>query len=435
MKKTILLLFLLVASLCLSACEVLFPSPPETSQLPIFEEPFVESTSHEHSYGAWQITKTPTCSEAGEQQKTCICGEVCKEPLPMKTYTPDELFEYVEGSVAEITVYNQANIAFALGSGFVYSADGKIVTNYHVIESGTSATVNIQGTSYPVAKVLTYDKTIDIAVLQIDASDLPVVPVCSAPVKTGSTVYAIGSSQGLTATISNGIVSHAAREMDGVTYVQHNAAISSGNSGGPLVNAYGEVIGINTFTIRDSQNLNFAIFVSELDKLKYDNSLTMPALYEKECDSLTRIKNYIKTTGISLPEAHAYRLLLGNTYSADYKTKYSRYLFYEEARDLISFNLSINDGEYWVYFEIDQIDGTYTWEYFDTDCYILGTLTAKNFQENTLLGYAEHNISSANTLSDKQQYASDMMRYLVSRINQDLEKVNVTAKDLGFAWY
>ena len=85
----------------------------------------------------------------------------------------------------------------------------------------------------------------------------------------------------MTATFSQGIITAVNRKIEGVTYIQHDAAISPGNSGGPLLNKYGEVIGINTWTLEDSQNLNFAVSSSVLLEMKYSTPLTMEQFYDK----------------------------------------------------------------------------------------------------------------------------------------------------------
>ncbi len=389
----------------------------------------------EHSYEE-TIVSEAKCTQNGTKKFTCEnCTDSYTENYSLKTYSSSELFEYVEKSVAEIITYDKNGSEYSLGSGFVYSSDGKIITNYHVIEDSYSAEVTVCGKTYTVQKVLAYDKDIDIAVLKINASELPVIPVCSATLKTGATVYAIGSSQGLTATLSNGIITTASRVIDGVTYVQHNAAISSGNSGGPLANEYGEIIGINTFTIRDSQNLNFAIFVSELDNLSYGAPLTMAQLYEKESDVFTKLKNYIVENGEYDYEDNEYSLVIGLSYSSDYTYTYTRTASYAADDDEITLSLLI-DMDCMLMISIDEVDGIYSWGYIDSEGYIItGTVYASTYDSGTLLGYSYNNISSSSLRSTIRELASAMLNALCSWVNQDLEECGVTAKDLGFVNY
>lgn len=130
----------------------------------------------------------------------------------------------------------------------------------------------------------------DIAILSVSAKGKPLTLSRFSP-KIGNTVYTIGSSLGLEGTFTNGLVTTNSRIIDEVDYIQTNAAISPGNSGGPLLNAYGEVVGINTMQLVDGQNLNFAINIYQLYYV--DMSSPVPA-EEFYADSLNEIaKNLI----------------------------------------------------------------------------------------------------------------------------------------------
>ena len=96
----------------------------------------------------------------------------------MTELTANEVFELAKNSVGEITTYDKSGAELALGTGFVYSSDGKIVTNYHVIEDAYSAKIAIGGSTYTVQHVLAYDKNIDLAVLKISATGLTTLNVC-----------------------------------------------------------------------------------------------------------------------------------------------------------------------------------------------------------------------------------------------------------------
>ena len=249
----------------------------------IAQEPLPKA---KHSYGEGEVIDEATCLEAGSLKYTCTakgCGYSYTEPYSLPTYTATELYDLAVNFVGEIVTYDKNGSELALGTGVVVSSDGRIITNYHVIDSAYSAKITIGDKTYPITSVLAYDVDIDLAVLKIDAEGIMYAKVCKNAPKTGETVYAIGSSKGLTNTYSQGIVTQAGREIEGVTYIQHDASITNGNSGGPLLNVYGEVIGINTFIVADSQNLNFAIFTSELDNLAYGDATTLSALYDRYC--------------------------------------------------------------------------------------------------------------------------------------------------------
>ena len=160
----------------------------------------------------------------------------------------------------------------ATGSGVVLSQDGYVITNYHVVEGATAISVLFTDGRQLNARMVGGDKLSDLAVLQVDAQDLiPAEFGDSDTLRVGDVVVAIGDPLGieLRGTMTDGIVSAINRNLttDGrtLTLIQTNAALNSGNSGGPLINCYGQVIGINTMKIGDYVNsagvegLGFAI--------------------------------------------------------------------------------------------------------------------------------------------------------------------------------
>ena len=153
-----------------------------------------------------------------------------------------------------------------LGSGFIVRADGIILTNAHVVADASTVTVKLTDRREFKAKVIGIDKPSDVAVIKIDATNLPVVAIDrSDDVKVGEWVLAIGSPYGFDNTVTSGIVSAKARALPGDTYVpfiQTDVAVNPGNSGGPLFNMKGEVIGINSQIYSRSggyQGLSFAV--------------------------------------------------------------------------------------------------------------------------------------------------------------------------------
>jgi serine protease Do len=152
------------------------------------------------------------------------------------------------------------------GSGFIVSADGVILTNAHVVQGATEVTVKLTDRREFRAKVLGSDPATDVAVLRIEAKDLPVVKIGDvAQTRVGEWVVAIGSPFGFENSVSAGIVSAKGRSLPGdayVPFIQTDVAVNPGNSGGPLFNLSGEVIGINSQIYSRSggyQGLSFAI--------------------------------------------------------------------------------------------------------------------------------------------------------------------------------
>jgi serine protease Do len=153
-----------------------------------------------------------------------------------------------------------------LGSGFIVSPDGVILTNAHVVADASTVTVKLTDRREYKAKVVGLDRASDVAVLKIDAKDLPAVKLPVADeVKVGEWVLAIGSPYGFENTVTAGIVSAKSRVLpDGsyVPFIQTDVAVNPGNSGGPLFNMKGEVIGINSQIYSrsgGSQGVSFAI--------------------------------------------------------------------------------------------------------------------------------------------------------------------------------
>jgi serine protease Do len=161
-------------------------------------------------------------------------------------------------------------IEHGLGSGVVISPDGYIVTNNHVVENATDIRVTMSNRRVMKAKLIGTDPLTDLAVIKVDASGLASVPWGkSAEVEPGETVLAFGNPYGFRFTVTRGIVSAVNRANPDSSdprkpgeFIQTDAAINPGNSGGPLVNARGEVIGINTFLYSPSgsfSGMGFAI--------------------------------------------------------------------------------------------------------------------------------------------------------------------------------
>ena len=140
--------------------------------------------------------------------------------------------------------------ARSLGSGFIISDDGYIMTNFHVVNGADEILVRLSDRREYVAKVIGMDKTSDVALLKIDANDLPKAKIGSTrDLKVGEWVLAIGSPFGFDHSVTAGIVSAKGRSLPNENYVpfiQTDVAINPGNSGGPLFNLEGEVVGINS---------------------------------------------------------------------------------------------------------------------------------------------------------------------------------------------
>jgi serine protease Do len=162
-----------------------------------------------------------------------------------------------------------------MGSGFIISADGLILTNAHVVSSAKEVTVKLTDKREYQAQVIGVDRPTDVALLRIDANNLPTVRIGRAEgLKVGEWVTAIGSPYGFENTVTSGIVSAKWRSLpDGayVPFIQTDVAVNPGNSGGPLFNMRGEVVGINSQIYSRTggyQGLSFAIPIEIAIKVK-----------------------------------------------------------------------------------------------------------------------------------------------------------------------
>jgi len=161
------------------------------------------------------------------------------------------------------------------GSGFIINSSGQILTNSHVVDGADLVTVTLKDGRTFKGKVLGEDAVTDVAVIQIDANKLPTLALGkSDTLQPGEAVIAIGNPLGLNNTVTSGIISATDRSSSDigasdkrVDYLQTDAAINPGNSGGPLLNARGEVIGMNTAIIQGAQGLGFAIPINTVQKI------------------------------------------------------------------------------------------------------------------------------------------------------------------------
>ena len=165
----------------------------------------------------------------------------------------------------------------AMGSGVIISTDGYIVTNNHVVDGADELTVSLSDNREFSARIIGADKTTDLALIKIDGKQLPAIQIANSDdVKVGEWVLAIGNPMGLNNTVTAGIISAKARTLgaNGVeSFIQTDAAINSGNSGGALVNTRGELVGINAMLYSQTGSYSgygFAIPTTMMNKVVED---------------------------------------------------------------------------------------------------------------------------------------------------------------------
>ncbi|MGB0563398.1 MAG: HhoA/HhoB/HtrA family serine endopeptidase, partial [Spirulinaceae cyanobacterium] len=170
---------------------------------------------------------------------------------------------------------SRPRVARGTGSGFILSADGRLITNAHVVEGTDTVKVTLKDGRELEGQVIGRDSVTDVAVIQVEAENLPTVSLGqSETLSPGEWAIAIGNPLGLDNTVTVGIISALDRSSSDVgvpdkrvKFIQTDAAINPGNSGGPLLNARGEVIGINTAIRADAQGLGFAIPIETAQRI------------------------------------------------------------------------------------------------------------------------------------------------------------------------
>ncbi len=180
-------------------------------------------------------------------------------------FANDPFYRFFFGDQDDAFGYRERR-AQSLGSGVIVSADGYVLTNNHVVDRGVEVTVTMPDKRELRAKIVGADEATDIAVLKIDANNLPTLPWGdSSRLKVAEWVLAIGNPYQLNQSVTLGIVSALGRTLEGRTlqdFIQTDAAINPGNSGGALVNSRGELVGINTAIFSETggyQGIGFAV--------------------------------------------------------------------------------------------------------------------------------------------------------------------------------
>jgi len=188
-------------------------------------------------------------------------------PFPMP-FEDNPLFrDFFEDFFNDFAPREKEYKSTSLGSGFIVSSDGYIVTNDHVIRNADEINVKLYDKKNYIARVVGRDPKTDVAVIKINASGLkPLKLGDSNKIKIGQWAVAVGNPFGLNGTLTVGVISAKGRSNLGIEtyedFIQTDASINPGNSGGPLLNIYGEVIGINTAIVAAGQGIGFAIPIS-----------------------------------------------------------------------------------------------------------------------------------------------------------------------------
>ncbi len=243
-----------------------------------------------------------------------LCGN-----LKSQTLSAEQIYEKVKDAVVVIYAYDYSDELAAQGSGVVLNDKGYVVTNYHVLSGNERIEIMHDEEIVPYVDIIGIDVEKDILILKIEEKKFPAVKLGDVKsLKVGQRVYAIGSPMGFENTISEGIISGLrSYEELSKNYIQITASISPGSSGGAVVNDKGELIGISTLTVKDGQNLNFAIPIDDVLNVEIgsyinNDEFKIFELYEKgnyyldEGNFVEAIKYFSKFIEIFPYEADSY---------------------------------------------------------------------------------------------------------------------------------
>ncbi len=243
MKKvlSIILFSALGGALTLGAYKLFFEKPQKQTVIETAETGTIVNTSYTNSKG-----------KAMEETDFTIAA---KKTLDVVVHVKNTSVQTIRDPFAEFFYgHNYGSRQFqrgTMGSGVIISSDGYIVTNNHVIKDATEIEITLNNKKVYKAKLVGTDSSTDIALLKIDAEELPHITFANSNnVKIGEWVLAVGNPYNLTSTVTAGIISAKGRDLEGnnniESFIQTDAAVNPGNSGGALVNVRGELIGINT---------------------------------------------------------------------------------------------------------------------------------------------------------------------------------------------
>ena len=184
------------------------------------------------------------------------------------------LISHAEKAVCYIETFDENDRPLKIGTGFFIDENGTCVTNYHVLEESKKIRITtIEKKIFEIAEILKSSKEYDIVVFKITTSEkINYLKIDRKLPMKGESIVTIGNPMGLNWSASEGIIS-SIRNTQHINIMQIAAPISEGNSGCPVLNKYGEVVGIATFQLNKGQNLNFALHISTIDSIKSNDAM------------------------------------------------------------------------------------------------------------------------------------------------------------------
>ena len=270
-----------------------------------------------------------------------------------QSLTAEQIYKKVSNAVVVILAYDSKDKLSSQGSGVVINDNGYVVTNYHVLAGNDRLEILHNKEIVTYVGIIGIDVEKDILILKIDAKKFPSLKICDSKTLTiGERVYAIGSPLGFENTISEGIISGLRSYEDYESnFIQITASISSGSSGGAVVNDKGELIGISSLTAKEGQNLNFAIPINDILAVKIGS-------YSKD-ESYKDFELYYKGNEAYNKGDYKEAIIFFTSYIKEYPNDYTAFF----NRGLAKSNLEDFRGEIQDYTKAIEINPNYAEAY------------------------------------------------------------------------
>ncbi|MBO5946125.1 MAG: trypsin-like peptidase domain-containing protein [Clostridia bacterium] len=232
----------------------------------------------DHSFDDVTVIDEAHCNHEGTKRYSCTnsgCDEYYDESYAEEALKCDEIYDLASQYTGIFRTYDNHGNAILQASAFVINSDGWIaVTDFELVYA-SMATFTLGEEVYEVTDILASSDKSHIAVLKVDATGLPAATICEDDPINGEAVYIVGAPDGAAISISGGIISNARRvSEDDKPFIQHDTDMSYGYNGGPLLNRFGEVIGINVGPITSAE-LNASAWASELELLDYSSPISL----------------------------------------------------------------------------------------------------------------------------------------------------------------
>ena len=272
------------------------------------------------------------CNAQGSKRFACSndgCTYYYDEAYALDELNAVEIMEAAKKYVGCIKTYSHREMLIRDASAVVISSDGKILTVYSVLNDAAYVTFTLGEQTYVVNEILAYDQMLDLAVLKIDATDLTPATLCESKPVTGEKVYAIGNAMGLSFAINEGIVSNSNVDNNYAYFIQHSAVLMTGFGGGPLVNRFGEVIGIN-YGYYQEREFRLALPITQLSELKFDDPITIEENFNLTYTAQDRLIEWVMEFATTVSENVYYVEHKSSTFSFAFGySENKNYLFIE----------------------------------------------------------------------------------------------------------